>query len=92
MLNKLKSIKVSLKSILKWILLIGGGGFLTGEDAYNWDANMLLREQQTIDPSYWDLSNNSLNILEGSLRKKSIPTAIIPFPKFRTSILSVVNR
>jgi hypothetical protein len=70
------------------------GSPLTGKDAYNWDAKMLLQEQMVINPSYWNLSNGTLTTLENSLRKNYISTWLFSNgPTFKgTTILSVTDR
>lgn len=68
------------------------GNCLKGLDAERWDGQLLLREQQLIDPSYQKLSRRSLYALENSLRKENLLSKFIPGLEFDGSLLNIKDR
>lgn len=86
--------KLILDDVWKDLMSLYSGPILKGDDAYNWDAKQLLKEQQVIDPSYWRLSNKSLTILENSLKKNYWCPKLFTMgsPTFKGTLLSVTDR
>jgi YD repeat-containing protein len=84
--------KLILDDVWGNLMQLYGGPILKGKDAFNWDAGQLLKEQQVIDPSYWNLSNESLTTLENSLKKNYVLSKFISGPKFSGILLSVTDR
>lgn len=68
------------------------GSCLKGIEAEKWDGQLLLREQQLIDPSYQKLSRKSLYALENSLRKENLLSKFISGLEFDGSLLSIRDR
>ena len=86
--------KLILDDAWKPLMDLYAGKPLKGKDAYNWDANQLLKEQQVINPSYWTLSNSSLTTLENSLKKNYVGAKLFTMgsPTFKGILLSVNDR
>jgi len=69
------------------------GAVLTGKAASDWDGNQLLKEQQVINDSYWDLTPGSITILENSLKHNYFLAKIFDWnPSFKGSLLDVKAR
>ncbi|GAA4136231.1 hypothetical protein GCM10022216_10950 [Sphingobacterium kyonggiense] len=52
----------------------------------------VVKRAKVIKGSYWKLSNNSLNSIENSLKKKYFLSKFIPGPVFNGSIMSITDR
>ncbi|WP_214225834.1 DUF6443 domain-containing protein [Pedobacter sp. B4-66] len=68
------------------------GDPIKGSAAGSWDGKQLLKEQNIINNSYWNLSNKSLTILDNSLKKNYFLSKFIPGPVFQGNLLSIQDR
>lgn len=68
------------------------GTCLKGKAAEKWDGELLLREQQLIDPAYHKLSSRSLRILTKSLRRENLLAKLLPGFEFEGNLLNIRDR
>lgn len=57
-----------------------------------WDANLLLKEQNLIEPYYQKLSPSSINKLEKLLRKENFFSRLMPGYEFEGHLLNIKDR
>ncbi|MCZ4242424.1 hypothetical protein [Pedobacter punctiformis] len=65
---------------------------LTGKNAEIWDGNLLLKEQNLIEPYYQKLSASSLAKLEKLLRKENFFSRLLPGYEFEGTLISIPDR
>jgi len=65
---------------------------LTGKHAETWDGDLLLKEQNLIEPYYEKLSHDSLVKLEKLLRKENFFSRLLPGYEFEGQLLSIEDR
>ncbi|WP_131536005.1 hypothetical protein [Pedobacter nototheniae] len=65
---------------------------LTGQKAQTWDGNLLLKEQNLIEPYYQKLSSSSLIKLEKLLKKENFFSRLLPGYEFEGNLISIQDR
>lgn len=65
---------------------------LTGQKAENWDGNLLLKEQNLIEPYYQRLTSSSLIKLEKLLKKENFFSRLLPGYEFEGNLISIRDR
>ncbi|WP_316805130.1 hypothetical protein [Pedobacter nototheniae] len=65
---------------------------LTGKQAEIWDGNLLLKEQNLIEPYYQKLSPSSLAKLEKILKKENFFSRLVPGYEFEGNLISIRDR